>query len=122
MQPRRFEQLNITVRSEEGGTFIAVDGRVTVDSSPTLRERVLAILYRESLPVLTIDLTAVPYIDTSGLATLVEALKVARAGNTSLRLRLNNRPRYLLEVTGLLHLFEAPADVTAGSASKDNSC
>jgi len=65
---------------------------------------------RETLQELTIDLLDVPYMDLSGVATLLETLKVARGRNTDLQLKgLHDRPRYLLEVTGLLSLFERVA-------------
>ncbi len=106
----RAEPLSMAVSAGQGVTLLTVKGWVTIDSSPALRDRLLAILRQESPLALTIDLTAVPYIDTSGLATLVEGLKIARAGNITLRLSLHERPRYLMEVTGLLALFEAPHD------------
>jgi anti-sigma B factor antagonist len=115
------EPLSIAVSAEEGGAVLIVNGRVNIDSSPALRDRLLAILRQESFPALTIDLTAVSYVDTSGLATLVEALKFARAVKTSLRLRLHERPLYLLKVTGLLPLFDASRDATASSVSKENA-
>jgi len=120
MKLRMVEPLTIDVRAEEGAV-LTVNGRVTIDSSLVLRERLLAILRRESLPTLTIDLTAVPYVDTSGLATLVEALKLAHAANTKLRLRLQDRPLYLLQVTGLLPLFDASLDATANAVSQDDA-
>lgn len=115
------EPLSIEVSAEEGGAVLTVDGRVTIDSSPALRDRLLAILRQEPLPVLTIDLTAAPYVDSSGLATLVEALKLARAVKTTLRLRLHERPLYLLKVTGLLPLFDASPDATPSSVSKEDA-
>jgi len=82
-------------------------GHVTIDSSPELRNQVLALLYRETLKSLVIDLSDVPYVDLSGVATLLETLRLARSRKTGLQLRgLHDRPRYLLEVTGLLSLFE----------------
>lgn len=118
MKTRMAEPLSIEVRAEEGGTVLTVNGRVNVDSSPALRDRLLAILQQESPPLLTIDLSAVPYIDSSGLATLVEALRLARGVKTTLRLRLHERPLYLLKVTGLLPLFEASPDASASHVSQ----
>jgi anti-sigma B factor antagonist len=120
VKSRMVEPLSIDVRAEEGGAVLTVNGRVNIDSSPALRDRLLAIMQQDSPPLLTIDLSAVPYIDTSGLATLVEALKLARAVKTRLRLRLHERPLYLLKVTGLLPLFDAP-DATAGGVSKEDA-
>jgi anti-anti-sigma factor len=95
-----------------------LSGRVSVDSSPHLRERLQAVLQRQCLPALTIDLSELTYIDCSGVATLIEALRIAHRRKTLLQLSgLRDRPRYLLEVTGLLHLFE-----TNGQASDSCVC
>ncbi len=52
------------------------------------------------------DFREVDYIDTSGLALLVEILKAARTQGKALHVSgLRERPRYLLEATRLLHLF-----------------
>jgi anti-sigma B factor antagonist len=99
--------LGISVTHTEGGTLVSLGGRLTIDSSPALREQLLAILHGETLQNLTVDLSDVPYMDLSGVATLLEALKTARARTIGLELTgLHDRPRYLLEVTGLLSLFE----------------
>jgi anti-sigma B factor antagonist len=86
---------------------LSLSGRITIDSSPALREALLRRLETPSCDVLALDLYDVAYIDTSGLAILVEILRAARRLGKQLRLsRLGERPRYLLETTRLLHLFE----------------
>jgi anti-sigma B factor antagonist len=103
----------------EGGAFVSVGGRLTIDSSPELRNQLLAVLHGETLQNLVIDLSGVPYIDLSGVATLLEALRVARGRNTNLELKgLHDRPRYLMEVTGLLSLFETGGHISASSLQK----
>jgi len=50
---------------------------------------------------------------------LVEALKISRRRKSLLQLRgLRDRPRYLLEVTGLIGLFETNGRVNDSSASR----
>jgi anti-sigma B factor antagonist len=99
--------LTITVTRIEARALVYLGGRLTIDSSPELRRQLLAMLYGETLENLSIDLSGVPYMDLSGVATLLETLRVARGRNTGLQLKgLHDRPRYLLEVTGLLSLFE----------------
>jgi anti-anti-sigma factor len=45
-------------------------------------------------------------MDTSGLATLMEAMRIARQQGTRLVLAsIQDQPRYLLKVTDLDHLF-----------------
>jgi len=112
-------RLSIRVNGSGENARVSLTGRVTVDSSPALRDQLLAILDRKSLSTLTIDLEEVSYIDLSGIATLVEALKIARTRKTTLQLRgLHDRPRYLLEVSGLLGLFETNGRSNGASESK----
>ena len=99
--------LTISVTRMEGGVQVSLHGRLTIDSSPELRNQLLAVLCGETLENLVIDLSEVPYVDLSGVATLLETLRIARSRKTGLQLKgLHDRPRYLLEVTGLLSLFE----------------
>jgi anti-sigma B factor antagonist len=99
--------LTIRVTRSERGALVSLGGRLTIDSSPELRSQLLAVLYGEALENLVIDLSDVPYVDLSGVATLLETLRVARGRKTGLQLKgLHDRPLYLLEVTGLLSLFE----------------
>ncbi len=99
--------LTISVTRIEGGVLVSLRGRLTIDSSPELRNQLLAVLYGKALESLVIDLSDVPYVDLSGVATLLETLRIARSRKTGLQLKgLHDRPRYLLEVTGLLSLFE----------------
>jgi anti-anti-sigma factor len=60
---------------------------------------------------LEVNFSEVVYIDTSGVAVLMEVLKTARHLGKKLELSaLRDSPRYLFESTGLLSFFEeAPA-------------
>ena len=53
-------------------------GRITIESSPDLRETLLKQLASPGCRTSTIDFNEVAYVDTSGLAILVEILKAAR--------------------------------------------
>jgi anti-sigma B factor antagonist len=86
---------------------VSLAGRVTIDTSPDLRLLLLRRLESPSCQILTLDFGEVAYVDTSGLAMLVELLKAARTQGKTFRLsRLQERPRYVLEATRLLHLFD----------------
>jgi anti-sigma B factor antagonist len=97
-----------TVREGSRGEFEAsLSGRITIDSASELRIVLLHLLQSPNLKRLTVDLFSVKYMDTSGLAVLIEILKAARANGKSFCLqRLRDQPRYLLERTHLLHLFD----------------
>jgi anti-sigma B factor antagonist len=115
-EPTTTQDLSIQVTDREHAALVCLGGRVTVDSSPRLREQLLALLSRRSPPTLIIDLSDLAYIDCSGIATLIEALRIAHQRNSELQLRgLHDGPRHLLEVTGLLRLFDSngPKDSTS---------
>ena len=100
--------LEITVDSDEEGTVFRLRGRVTIDSSPALRDRLLAMLRGQAPTAVIFDLSEVPYIDSSGIATLIEGLKVARNRQIAFCLQgLQGRLLHLFEVTGVLTLFKA---------------
>jgi anti-sigma B factor antagonist len=87
---------------------VSLSGRITIDSSPGLRALLLRQLESSSCRILTVDFHEVAYVDTSGLALLVEILKAAKTQGKAFRLAgLQERPRYLLEATRILHLFES---------------
>ena|SRR5271154_4113386 len=94
---------------------VSLSGRITIDSSPDLRALLLQRLESPSCQSLTVDFCEVAYVDTSGLAILVEILKAARARGKKFQLSgLRERPRYLLEATRLLPLFDGVNPPTPG--------
>ena len=99
----------ITVLQNEDEVLVRLNGRSTVDSSPDLRDRLLQVLAEKPSPrVVTVDLSGVTYIETSGMATLIEALRIARHRQMTLCLQgLSGAVLRLFEVTGLLALFKA---------------
>ncbi|MBV8069323.1 MAG: STAS domain-containing protein [Acidobacteriaceae bacterium] len=88
-----------------------ISGRITIDSSPDLRTLLLQRLAMPDCESLTADLTNVDYVDTSALAVLLEVLKSAHNLNKRFRLGgLRGHPRYLLETTHILQLFNEDAN------------
>ena len=87
---------------------VAVAGRVTVDSSPSLRSALLELLRRSAAPVIVIDLSSVSYLDMSGMATLLETLKAAHERSVRLRLiGMSGQSRTLAEIAQLDAIFRA---------------
>lgn len=98
---------------------VRLSGRITIDSSPALREILRQRLASSGCQTLTLDLHDTTYIDTSGLAILLETLKAAKEHGKTFQLSgLRERPRYVLEKTRLLRLFR---EVDAYSARVDDS-
>ena len=85
---------------------VDLHGRITVENSNEMR-RALGNALRQKVQILRVDLSDVSYIDTSGVATLVEAASTARKQGTRMILDcLHDQPQQLLEITRLDHLFE----------------
>ncbi len=106
----RFEAGEITIHVVPASTQVTVTaaGRVTVDSSPHLRSIILELLRRGTAPVVVIDVSAVCYLDMSGIATLLEALKAARERSVKLRLAgISGQARTLAEIAQLDTIFRA---------------
>jgi anti-sigma B factor antagonist len=102
-------KLEISVDRVGKDAVVHLTGRVDVDSSPDLRDHLRTLLSEEALPqTIIVDLAAVSYIETSGVATLIEALRIARHHQINFSLQgLSGATLRLFEVTGVLALFEA---------------
>lgn len=64
------------VKRECGYAIVCLDGEIDLHSSPEARKLILACL-QEGNPTL-VDLGSVAYIDSSGVASLVEGFQLAR--------------------------------------------
>jgi len=56
---------------------ISIEGRITVDNSGDMRKTLSNVLHSK-LRTLIVDVSQVSYIDSSGIATLLEALRTGR--------------------------------------------
>ena len=102
----RMDRAEINIVASEHGALASLKGRLDIDSSPAVRDQLIALLHAPRLGTVSIDLSAVTHIDISGVATLIEALKIARTCKTELRLQgLHDRLLRLFEATGILSLF-----------------
>jgi len=87
---------------------VTVAGRVTVDSSPHLRSVLLDLLKRAASPLVVIDLSAVSYLDMSGIATLLEVLKAAHENSVTLRVAgISGQAGALAEIVQLDAIFRS---------------
>lgn len=86
--------------------IVAIQGRVTVDNSGEMRAALRSAL-RKKPAELRVDLSDLSYTDTSGLATLIEASRMANRQATRLVLvGIHGQPQYFLEITRLDRLFD----------------
>lgn len=77
-----------------------------------MRSLILEAIRSQSSKVV-VDMSEITYMDTSGLATLLEALRQAHQQGKVMALQgVQDQPRYLFEVTELDHLFESDEKTT----------
>jgi anti-sigma B factor antagonist len=94
-------QLRTEVRELAGWTVVHVYGELDVATTPELRE-VLVGLVGEGSNKLILDLDGVDFLDSTGLGTIISALKRARTHGGDLRLVCTQaRITRLFEITGL---------------------
>ena len=63
--------VTISIRTVEKATIVDLEGEVDIGTAPLLRTRLFELL--PDAPRLVLNMTGVRYIDSSGIATLVEA-------------------------------------------------
>jgi anti-sigma B factor antagonist len=101
------------ISSRQTGEAVILDfvGDITLFNTPEVRKSILAQLKDKRVPQLLLNLTSVRYIDSSGVASLVEGLKVSRDLNSRFALfGLSKSVTTVLELTHLLHVFEVHRD------------
>ena len=85
---------------------LTVRGSVDITSSPELRGELKAALDRE-IPRIVVDLGEVSFVDSSGLATLIEALQRTQAYNGQVVLcNLSQAVLGVFELANLDHIFQ----------------
>lgn len=94
-------QLRTEVTELAGWSVVSVYGEVDVATSPDLRERLIELI-NEGRHRLVLDLEGVDFLDSTGLGTIIGALKRARTHGGDLRLVCTEtRITRLFEITGL---------------------
>ncbi len=73
--------MKISTSDNNGAHVVAFEGDVDLEHSPTARKELLAAVSKNSAVV--VDLSQVSYIDSSGVACLVEAFQTARKNGGS---------------------------------------
>ena len=101
------------ISEQQGASVVAFTGEVDLESSPAAREILLKCL--ESTSKVIVDLSEVSYIDSSGVASLVEALQAAKKNGSQFSLAAASEPtRRVLELARLDKVFTLHDSVDAG--------
>jgi anti-sigma B factor antagonist len=113
------QEMNVEVEKRDQTVVASPVGEIDLARSPSLRTHLAEIL-AEKPTRLIIDLAQVPYMDSSGVATLVEALQQSRSKGCTLVLAgMQDRVRSVFEIARLDTVFAIAADTD--TAMQDGS-
>lgn len=99
--------MNISTRQIENAFIVDVTGDITLYNTPEVRKILLDLLKEKRVSRVIVNLEKVKYIDSAGVASLVEGLKVSRDMKSGFALYgLSRTTREVLELTRLLKVFE----------------
>jgi len=95
-----------TARVQGPAVLAAVRGEIDLHNSPELRGVLLELLQNHSPKKLILNLGQVPYMDSSAIAVLVEALqRIRKTGGRIFLTDLQPRVKGLLEIARLDSIF-----------------
>lgn len=99
-------QLDLTERTVGEAPAVGLVGELNINTAPAVR-RLLMKYVKRSEPNLMLDLTRLHFMDTSGLATLIEThLKVEKYGGRLVLFGLNPQIMEVFSVTRVNQLFQ----------------
>jgi len=97
--------------ADNGVTVLAPTGRLDVAGAPALKEAIGEVV-RNGPPKVVIDMEGVSFVDSTGLGSVIAALKQIRNSQGELRLAApNQQVRVVLELTTLDRVFPYYATV-----------
>ena len=104
------------IREVQGNLVVALSGDIDLDRAPAVRRQLLDCVKRQ-MNVL-VDLSQVTYIDSSGIASLVEALQNAgKAGTRFALVAISPQALRVFELARLDKVFAIHADMDAAFAA-----
>jgi anti-sigma B factor antagonist len=99
--------MEIATREVGGATLVDVTGDITLYNSPEIRRVLISFLREKRVPWVILNMKGVRYIDSAGVASLVEGLKISRDLKSRFSLfGLSTAAKEVLELTRLIKIFE----------------
>jgi anti-sigma B factor antagonist len=99
--------MQISARRHDKTTIFDLSGDIDFANSPEVRQSVLLEIRESRTPRVVVNLSQVRYIDSSGVATLVEGLKASRdLGSRFILFGLSTSAREVLQLSRLMKVFE----------------
>lgn len=109
---RTHSELIPRAQKQGDALVVCIRGEIDLHNSPELRTELLDMLIRQNPRKLILDLSLVPYIDSSTLAVFVEALKrLMKVGGKVCLAGLQPRVQGLLEIARLSSIFMICRDI-----------
>ena len=97
--------------------LLVLAGEIDLHESPRVKEK-LTPLIEQKLPRVLIDLTGVSYIDSSGIAALIDAMQRIQAYGGKLALfGIRENVRSVFEIARLDQIFRIYADKSAAAGA-----
>ncbi|SFS89573.1 STAS domain-containing protein [Marininema halotolerans] len=100
--------MNVTIQEHtqsDSATTLVVSGEVDAYTAPQLREKLMPLTKQKQ--EIFLDLTAVEYMDSTGLGVLIGAYKSLRAqGGRLVLVGMSARLSRLLKITGLTEIID----------------
>lgn len=103
--------IKVTITKRGDAVVVSPSGEIATHEAPAMRQAIRGALDAKP-PRVVIDLGAVSYMATAGLATLVEALQIANRNGAKLVLcSLQDRVRTVFEISRLTSVFRIVENV-----------
>lgn len=103
--------MNIIVKENTGEiAVLEIEGEVDMQSAPEVRDNLLP-LFQETMRGIIVDLSGVTYMDSSGIATMIEGLQWStREGKRFIVSGLSEQVMDVFVLTNLKDVFEFAQD------------
>ncbi len=99
--------MQISTRRNGKITIFDLSGDIDLANSPVVRDSILREIRESQTPRVVVNLSQVGYIDSSGVASLVEGLKASRdLGSRFILFGLSTSAREVLQLSRLMKVFE----------------
>ncbi len=110
--------MQIVARAIHGWTILDLSGDIDLAHSPAMRKALLGEIKEKRTPRVFLNLKNVRYIDSSGIASLVEGLKASRdQGSRLILYALSTSVREVMQLSRLQKIFEIYEDEEQALAS-----
>ncbi len=95
----------ISAMLDGGVAVFRLKGEIDLHSSPDLRTDIMALLNKGEVKTLVLNMAEVPYVDSSAIAVMVEALQKLRKTGKVCLTNLSPRVKGLLQIARLDSIF-----------------